>query len=229
MPYLSKIYGAISTTVAKQAVISGRSAWIDVGAGSVQIYDGRPKLVSGIVGAYGDGKTTLAWTNESQVADYIRVERKTGSGGTWGLLTDTLSVASVEYEDEIITAGTYYYRVMPRNQWGYVTDGVTEVLITVQEFKLTPTTVAFDLNDLAGTTLNTTLSSPTSWTRSNISYGAGPSGWFTTSPNSGNSTTGATITITAAVDITSAWSGTATYTDSNGNSIVLTVAVFEPD
>lgn len=215
MAYQNDFYvaGVKSTFIA----VGGTAGFIDpkeIYIGSTKVYDGRPKLVTGLTGAFGSGVVTLNWTNNSKVAEYIRIERKTGVGGTWTEIENFLSSSAIEYEDTFSTEGTHYYRVLPRNVHGYVTDGAMEAEIIIQTFYLDPTSVIFEEGDPALTEKTTQLWCPNSWTTPNVDYGTGPDGWFDWAPKSGSSVNGATITVTAQVQV-GEWIGASiTFRDS---------------
>jgi hypothetical protein len=214
-----------------ESIYRGASIVCELFVGDAQVYDGRPKKVSGLVGAYEDGTTTLSWINNSEIADDIRIEYK--NGGTWSLI-EKVATTETEYEHEWEpSAGTYEYRVLPENFCGYVTEDVEVEEVEVIAFALNPASVAFAHEDPQGTEKTTTLSCPNSWTRINMDYGDGPEGWFSTSPNSGMATSGATITVKAEVDIDDElgeWTGSATYQDNVTEATrVLVVAVEAPE
>jgi len=226
MPYQNDIYVGGDRV---KNLYRGSSLICEVYAGATQVYDGRPKIVSGLVGAYEDGVTTLVWMNNSTIADEIRIEYKVGS--TWTLI-EKVAKTETEYEHNWEpAAGTYEYRVLPENQCGYVTDGVDVESVVVIAFALDPATVVFADSDLSGVTKQTTLTCANSWSRINVSYGTGPDAWFSTDPNSGGATTGTTITVTLNEDNPEeTWAGTATYQDSVTEATrVLTIAVEVPE
>lgn len=60
----------------------------------------------------------LAWTDTSSTESGFRIERKTGSGGTWAQI-DSVGSNVVSYSDSALSPGTtYYYRIRAYNAAG---------------------------------------------------------------------------------------------------------------
>lgn len=184
MPYLSKIYGAVSSTAARQAIIFARSAYVDTGSGPVQIYDGRPKVATGINGAYENGIVYINWYNNSKITNHFQLERKTGTG-SWTVLDNFIDKSISEYEDEFETIGTHYYRVFAINDWGYVTN-VQEATVIIESGGGGGTSITFDPADLTFSVGGATIIDVTviinggvgSWTVTSINQGASEYEWL---------------------------------------------------
>lgn len=183
MPYLSKIYGAVSSTAARQAIIFARSAYVDTGSGPVQIYDGRPKVATGINGAYENGIVYINWYNNSKITNHFQLERKTGTG-SWTVLDNFIDKSISEYEDEFETIGTHYYRVFAINDWGYVTN-VQEATVIIESgggggtsITFDPLSVVFDLGEENVTKDVTVTIDSGVWVVKSINQGASSNTWL---------------------------------------------------
>ena len=79
-----------------------------------------PAAPSGLsAAAAGAGSITLSWTDNSTDETGFKVERKTGSGGTWSEITATLAAGTITYTNSGLSANTtYYYRVRSFNGTG---------------------------------------------------------------------------------------------------------------
>ena len=136
MPYLNKIFGAISTTVSKPAVIDAREAWIRDGGVNKKVYDGRPKLASGTNAFWNneDKIVELTWLDNSKITSYFQLQRKINSG-SWSNLATITAIAGqqlYEYNDAYYVNGNVqHYRVYSHNIWGTVTAGVLEDSATI--------------------------------------------------------------------------------------------------
>ncbi|MFA4843159.1 MAG: fibronectin type III domain-containing protein, partial [Candidatus Omnitrophota bacterium] len=69
---------------------------------------------------YGQPLVRLKWSEPLPPGDKIYIERKTGSGGTYGVIAEVSAMTVLKYDDYKVTKGTkYYYRVRSRNINGY--------------------------------------------------------------------------------------------------------------
>ncbi len=77
-----------------------------------------PASPTNLSAAGGVSSIGLAWADNSNNETGFKIERKIGSGGTWGLYT-TLGVNVTSYTDSSVSVGTtYYYRVYAYNGTG---------------------------------------------------------------------------------------------------------------
>ncbi len=78
---------------------------------SVTIIPSAPTNLVVVVGAVAQ-KMTLSWQNNASSSTNVYVERKQGSGGSWGLLA-TLAPTATSYEDDTVSPNKelYVYRV----------------------------------------------------------------------------------------------------------------------
>lgn len=79
-----------------------------------------PDAPSGLTAASGGSNIiNLAWTDNSNNETGFKVERKTGSGGTWSEIAGSLAAGTSSYSNTGLSAGTtYYYRVRAYNVTG---------------------------------------------------------------------------------------------------------------
>lgn len=79
-----------------------------------------PAAPSGLTAtANGSSSINLSWTDNSTDETGFKVERKTGSGGTWSEIAGSLAAGSTSYTSSSLSANTtYYYRVRSFNATG---------------------------------------------------------------------------------------------------------------
>lgn len=79
-----------------------------------------PAAPSGLSATTGGANSiSLSWTDNSTDETGFKVERKTGSGGTWSEIAGSLAAGTTSYNSGSLTAATtYFYRVRSSNATG---------------------------------------------------------------------------------------------------------------
>jgi hypothetical protein len=92
-----------------------------------------------------DSRIDLAWTDNSSNETGFKIERKTGSGGTWSQI-DTVSANSTSYPNTGLSSYTaYYYRVRSYNGNG---DSAYSNEVSATTNASQPTSISFNPTSL---------------------------------------------------------------------------------
>jgi hypothetical protein len=224
MPYIAKIYSA-NTLVRR--IYNGPNLIKEVYAGSTLVYDARPKPVSGLTGAAGNG-VTLSWSNQSVVATQIEIYRGSLTADRFFYaLIDTINITN-EYVDSSVSSGSYRYKVVAKNEAGSLYDLGPTVDVSIISLAVIPQNTGFYAPVSPNTQIYLTLSSPNNWERVGIVWNSGAEGWLDTTPNSGGTTEGTTLTYTCTQSITSYRMATVTYRDTaTSQTVDVIVSIYE--
>lgn len=94
-------------------------------------------------------QVNLKWSDNSGNEDNFQLERKTGAGGSWGVVTSSIAANQTTYSDTGLTPGTvYYYRLVAFNAAGNSAYS--------NEFNITTPSVPATPSNLTGTPVSTT-------------------------------------------------------------------------
>jgi murein DD-endopeptidase MepM/ murein hydrolase activator NlpD len=111
-----------------------------------------PASPTGLIAAGASSFIGLVWQDNANNEIGYRVERKTGSGGIWGLYT-TVGANVTSYTDYSVAAGnTYYYRVYAYNTAGFSTNYSNDASATITAPSVTTLANGQDLTGRSGAT-----------------------------------------------------------------------------
>jgi hypothetical protein len=110
-----------------------------------------PTAPSGLAASASGLNINLTWTDNSSDETGFKLERKTGSGGTYAEIAPSIAANATSYADNGLTAGTtYYYRLRAYNAAGN-SSYTTEVSATTLAAPTAPSGLSATA---AGTTIN---------------------------------------------------------------------------